>query len=130
MENNYIKKVRTEKGLTQKELAKILQVTQGQISQWEQSETLTMSTLKKIAAALDCSITQLISEYTNLEYYTPNGEKRIDFFSGVNIDPHDLQEKAIFDAYGQLNDTGKEVALKRVEELTEIPRYRAKEEDL
>ena len=58
-----LRKKRKEKGLTQKDLAKRINVTQGQISQWENSRTLQMSTIEKIALALDCSFVNFISEY-------------------------------------------------------------------
>lgn len=35
----------------------------------------------------------------------------------------DLQQKKLYDYFSKLNDEGKQVAIERVQELTEIPRY-------
>lgn len=42
-----IKKIRKEKGLTQKELAKLLNVSEPMVSQYESKETLKLETIKK-----------------------------------------------------------------------------------
>ena len=55
-----IKRVRKEKGLTQKELAKKLNVSEPMISQYESKETLKLETLRKIAMALGVSTFDLL----------------------------------------------------------------------
>lgn len=55
-----IKKIRKEKGLTQKELAKLLNVSEPMVSQYESKETLKLETIKKIAAALGISFSELL----------------------------------------------------------------------
>lgn len=55
--------LREEKGLTQKELAKILEVSDKAISKWENGQSLPrMDTLEKIADVLGTSIEALISD--------------------------------------------------------------------
>ena len=58
-----LKKLRTEKGLTQKELADRLHVTFQTVSKWENDENEPdISTLKELAKLYDCSVDYLISE--------------------------------------------------------------------
>lgn len=59
---NRIKEVRKSKGITQKELAEKLGVTPQAVSQFEKNDSkkFNMSTLQSIAAALDCSIKDLV----------------------------------------------------------------------
>lgn len=42
-----IRKVRKKRGLTQKELAKLLNVSESMVSQYESKETLKLETIKK-----------------------------------------------------------------------------------
>ena len=80
-----IKKIRKEKGLTQKELGKLCGMSEAQIGQYENGlRNPKMETLKKIANALDISYFELldISETTkesNIQKITLNVEiKNID----------------------------------------------------
>jgi len=59
---NNIKEVRKSKGITQKELAEKLGVTPQAVSQFEKNDSkkFNISTLQSIAAALDCSIKDLV----------------------------------------------------------------------
>ena len=79
-----IRKVRKNRGLTQKELAKLLNVSESMVSQYESKETLKLETIKKVANALNISYFELldISETTkesNIQKITLNVEiKNID----------------------------------------------------
>lgn len=79
-----IRKVRKKRGLTQKELAKLLNVSEPMVSQYESKETLKLETIKKVANALNISYFELldISETTkesNIQKITLNVEiKNID----------------------------------------------------
>ena len=56
-----IKKIRNEKKLTQKELARLLNVSEAMISQYEsKNSNLRLSTIQKIAAALGVKLEDLI----------------------------------------------------------------------
>ena len=58
-----IKDARKQRGLTQTELAQLINVTQGAISQWENGNSRpTLDNLVAIARALNCSIDDLIKE--------------------------------------------------------------------
>lgn len=58
-----IKKIRKEKGITQKELGEKLGISQAAIGQFENSASnLKIDTIKKIADALDVNYTRLILE--------------------------------------------------------------------
>lgn len=57
-----IKKIRKEKGLTQKELANKLKVSEPMISQYESKKTLKLETIRKIAKALGVSMSEIIGE--------------------------------------------------------------------
>jgi transcriptional regulator with XRE-family HTH domain len=61
-----IKLARKAKGLTQKQLGKILNVTQATIQQYE-SGTPKLDTLKKIAMALGCATDNLIGQDVSVE---------------------------------------------------------------
>lgn len=142
MVDNYIRKVRVEKGLTQKDLAKKMKVTQGQISQWERSDTLRMSTIDRIAEALGCDSTQLVSAYTRIDLELSDEDyeriKQRAIKEGRPIPPKHVlgspqplqgeypgfwNEDRLWEAYFKLNDMGKHEAIKRVEELTQIKKY-------
>ncbi|MBR0379150.1 MAG: helix-turn-helix transcriptional regulator [Mogibacterium sp.] len=58
-----IKEIRKEKGISQKELAEKLHIAPSALSQIERPENNTqLSTLEKIAAALNCSVFELIDK--------------------------------------------------------------------
>lgn len=57
-----IKEVRKDKGLTQAQLAKLLGMTPQGVSKIEASDNIRTDTLEKVAAALGCSIVDLIDK--------------------------------------------------------------------
>lgn len=57
-----IKEIRKAQGITQKELAELLEVSPVAISQFEQKDNLRMETIRKIANALGISVNELIDE--------------------------------------------------------------------
>ena len=58
---NRIAEMREKVGITQKEMARRLKIRQSTVSRMERKNAnLTLSTLRKIAKALDCSVHQLI----------------------------------------------------------------------
>lgn len=61
MEHIKIKLLRQRKGMTQKELAEKLRVSQQNVSRWETGEVIPrIDKLKLIAEALECSVNDLI----------------------------------------------------------------------
>ncbi len=58
-----IKKARQSKKLSQCEVAKMLNVTQGTVSQWENNISLPRtSLLTKLSSILDCPIEELLND--------------------------------------------------------------------
>lgn len=61
MVDNRIKEVRKEKGITQAQLARLLNVTQGAIQFWENGEREpSFNTLRKVAKVLNCEPWELL----------------------------------------------------------------------
>ena len=63
-----IKEIRKAQGITQKELAELLEVSPVAISQFEQKDNLRMETIRKIANALGISVNELIDESGTNDY--------------------------------------------------------------
>ena len=60
---NSIKRIRESRNIRQVELAKLLNVTQGAISQWETGNCLPQADmLPQIAKVLDCTIDELLQD--------------------------------------------------------------------
>lgn len=150
-----IRQARITIGITQAELAKRLNVTPQAISQYERGvKNPKPATLKKIAAALGVEWYELISnsqdeqaeiakeqmkqaigrvstaitgscKFEISDDFIQDALKKVATISiPVPYNPTRL-EKIIKD-YGNLNDEGQQVAVERVHELTEIPRYKRK----
>lgn len=67
MENN-IKKIRKERGLSQRKLSKLLGVDAGQVSRLESGQTkLHSEWIKKLSPILDCTASELLGEQVVLE---------------------------------------------------------------
>lgn len=175
-----IKKIRKEKGLTQKQLGEKLGISQAAIGQFESNKANPqMETIRKIADALEVELWEIVElDQMDLEtriqqikkmvaQLTPEALEKFEelFIEDLNRNQEsvkkeqdeaakkahaevDAQEKVheLFDSifedavggkrestavqvheiltsYNQLNDVGREEAIKRVNELTEIPKY-------
>ncbi len=124
-----IKLIRKEKGYTQKQLAEKLGTSPQNFAQYENGKRKPkFETLKKIADALGVPAGDLIEsicigpmfedDISALEYLQENySECPLENESEIKT------EKFLLDNYRKLNDTGKIEAVKRVQELTEIPKY-------
>lgn len=139
-----IRKLRKERGLTQKQLGDLCDINEVQIRRYElggKNSNPKKETLQKIARALDVSISDL--------YDFPDYKQSLiddsPFLSalqraGRDFDSDDMAQELLFDKliknlditedkqkllydYNKLNETGKKEAQKRVAELTEVPRY-------
>ena len=56
-----VARVRKEKGISQRELARRLGVTPSTVSRWERKDAnLTLATLRRLAPALDCGVEDLV----------------------------------------------------------------------
>lgn len=171
-----IKKIRKEKGVSQKQLAERLGTSPQNLAQYENGKrTPKIDTLRKIAAALECKVSdidesiivipipkfkptsedieqakqntkarrladklasgeditaeehQLIADYIEREKEgLPRLRESVKNFSNV-IDK--WGEHILVTKYRELNNNGKKEAVKRIDELTEIPRYTAPDPD-
>lgn len=118
--NEKLKKIRTEKGLSQKKLADMIGVSQTAVYSWEKGNMLPkFEQMQRIAAALDVTLDELDSE----------SSKRIlkDFFEEINKATTETmkgaKEAVLISSFRSLNNSGQKEALKRVSELTEIKKY-------
>lgn len=134
-----IKNIRTQKKMTQKDLGeKIGGVPQQQVGRWENGKvTPKLDTIQKIAVALDIDINDLLEStiidkspayraFKNSKY--SDSELAREFMNGrltegIDWKPVDIELIKIFK---MLNRTGQAIAIERVSELTEIPRYTQK----
>lgn len=116
-----IRKFRTELKLTQKELGKAIGTTQQMIAQYENGQrNPKIETLNKIAKALHTTTEELSNHTMSLyEFNMPTSE-----LLNMFLDEKDFEERQRLQAYyGLLNHEGKQEAIKRVSELTEIKKY-------
>ena len=144
-----LKMARKQAGLTQAQLAEKIGVPFQSISQWEHdSRTPNMESLNKLANALGCHVFWLfygdlasvqdqatfmadsISEQMKLNPSVRSrlaAEYIIDIYmkKGYTFTRGELE---LITAFGLLNAKGKEKAIERVQELTEMRRYKAEKE--
>lgn len=133
-----IRRLRNKKEYTQKQLAEKCEMYESQIRKYELGKANPkLSTIQKIAAALEVSLSELINTAESIVETSSStlsgaaeniSESIIDISSGMQILSKD--EQTIMSDYQKLNHTGKKEARKRVNELTEIPRYTQKEKNL
>lgn len=111
-----IRTFRLKKNLSQSALGSKLGISQQQIAQYERGTRFPkFDTLAKIANALDTDI----NEFLDLGALHP-----MDYTEAVFNYEHIRYDK-IKSLYDQLNDLGKEEAIKRVEELTLLDKYKS-----
>lgn len=130
-----IRQVREEKNMTQKAVAALMGISQQAYGQYESGSRVPKpETLGRIAAALDSTLiditrdTDVITEENSSSYIH-------DFVNGTwnqlisenavlekyaNMNP---ELKSLLTAFDRLNDDGQTVAVDRVEELAQIPKY-------
>lgn len=108
--SNNLKKIRIERGITQKKLADALHVSQNAVFNWENGKREpALEMIKKIADALEVDPFTLYS---------------FDMASKVLETGINQKENKLLNNYRQLNDAGQEKAIDQVELLTKIPEYR------
>ena len=126
-----IKKIRNEKKLTQKELARLLNVSEAMISQYEsKNSNLRLSTIQKIAAALGVKLEDLIGLET---FDTPEDfeKKKKELLDSMNKNSETLtivhtvsNNEKIISLMNKLNEKGQEKAIEHVEILTKVNEYK------
>lgn len=113
-----MKKLREEKKISQRVLGEKLGVTQQTIAQYEKAvKPPKYETIEKIANALEVSPSVLQTQHSVVELFA-GITKEFDQTLYENI-----EKQRLLTHYENLNKTGKKEAIKRVEELAEIPKY-------
>ncbi len=136
-----IRYLRIQKNMTQKELGeKLGGIPQQQIGRWENGKSNPkLNTLQKIAAALSVNVNDLLESplddsplYKAFKNANPSdypiGNDFINAQLAKQVDDWEQIDIELVKTFKKLNENGKAVAIERVEELAEIPRYIQKEE--
>lgn len=122
---SFLKSARKAAGLTQGELAKKASISINTVINYENNKrTPTLEIAGKLAKALCIDVQDIIEEAS-----APVSVEGV--FEGENISVYlpappveETPLQALTVAFDKLNDDGQHVAVQRVEELTEIPKYR------
>lgn len=143
-----IKRVRKEKGISQRVLGERLGVTQQTVAQYEKIQELPkFETIRRIATALEVPIGNLVEDWSKIP---PNeiakdisnmassaikdSEKAINniskAFQKTAILKRPTKDELLVYHYSHLNDTGKSEAVRQVEMLTKIPEYRKSDAEI
>lgn len=113
-----LKLMRKEKNVTQKELAKRLNVSQGAISQYENGQTdLSIKQIMKICEALDQPFENWLIISLGMV------AKEMNQGNANNIEVGIL-DKTIIDKAQSLNDNGKQKAIDYMDDLAQMPKYK------
>lgn len=116
---NNIKKYRKEAGLTQRELAEILDVAVGTIQQYELGKRQPrLEMINRIAGALGIGVRRLYPDFRFEDW-----EKTETYKDAKLTRTLDPMRTDLLIHYQKLNSVGRAEAVKRVEELTEISKY-------
>lgn len=130
-----IRKARKSVGLTQEALAKKLNINRATISKYETGEiSPTFEQLQAIAEALNISFIELFDPViasalgtivdNNINSADEAIRKRFGItgdYVVVETDNDDIRQ--LMQAYTKLNSEGQQIAVERIEELTQIPKY-------
>ena len=139
MDFSMLRKARKAAGITQKDLANALGINRATISKYE-SGTIepSISQLKQIAEILQISWFDLLPEHERGTYMLANvianglgtdtGNDTAEFDEESELSYQSLSLIRVGDAFELLNEDGISEAVKRVEELTEIPKYQKAED--
>lgn len=135
-----IRRLRTEKHLTQKQLGERLGVSAQMIGQYETGvRKPRYGTIKRIANALDVITLEIINydHPTNFDRVTDTmltnwlaSKEYIKAEMGTEIEDDSFAQfiNSIAELGFKLNEKGQQIAVERMEELTKIPDYRKDDE--
>ena len=129
-----IKKYRTDANLTQRKMAELLEIPYSTYSNYENdNRTPDSETLQRICDILNISMQDLIGQFA-----TGSGGDESERISELIYQPITpftpenmatmAREQDMITSFRKLNVIGQMEAKKRVEELTEIPRYRRQDD--
>jgi len=126
-----IRTIRKFRKLTQINVAQKAQIAVNSLRLYESGKrTPNLDQLKAIAEAMDSSLADLLDERDQKIFYAgaDEGGDTTEWVHRV-VDGYSFSksEYLLVNAFSALNNDGQKEAVKRVEELTEIPRYQAKQ---
>ncbi len=115
-----IKRIRTEKKLTQKQLGDLCGMADSAIRRYELGKANPkIETVEKIAKAMNVEIFDLMEvpfeSFDNSENYTPHPDK--------DHILNDVYTANLLDAFNSLNASGKQRAVSQVQLVASIPEY-------
>lgn len=118
-----IKRIRKNKGITQKQLAERLNTSQQNLAQYENDKrNPKFETLKKIANALEVYVGELEPDWSQIPFEEISKDFEGQKKDWMEEDKKDQQE--LLQKYNSLNEIGKMEAQKRVGELTQLDQYK------
>jgi Predicted transcriptional regulators len=131
-----ILELRTQKKLTQKQLSDMCGFSQSALNLWENDRRKPkIESLQKIADVLGVSVSEF--DKRSLEMYIQQSQNILNDFSNhpenwVQENPFTeesipVKQVELLKHYNDLNELGKNKAIERIKELTEIPRYKKEE---
>ena len=144
---NNIKRIRNAQNLTQKQLGELCHMPDSAIRKYESGrQKPKYETLQRLASALNCSVDYLCTDEKVIKKYIRLLQDTTGVFQGahyatlpLNFSLENVRElgkmeeqkilwiEQMTELYTLLSDSGKQVALERVKELTYIPDYQKKE---
>ena len=111
-----IKATRIKSGMTQEQLAAVLNTTKAAVSRYESGKREpNLEQLRKIARATNTTVSELVEE--GYWSHVPKYEYEASF----SENPQQVILCGLFD---QLNEVGQQKAIERLEELLEVSKYR------
>ena len=114
-----IKEIRKEKGMTQKKLGELLNVSQQMVGQFEKSDNLRMDTIKKIAKALEVSPFELFDNVDITTEFSDENYRNI-IKEIIDDDWNIRRKKAIIENFDNCDDTGKSKIYEYSKDIAEI----------
>lgn len=131
--NEKIKKIRKERGLTQKQLGELCGIAESTIRRYELGDlNPKLDTIKKIAYALNVTISELFPDNWNDAF---TNEVKKDFKKDLNKDEYysiwtgDPSQIALNYRFKLLNKKGRQKALENIGDLTRIDLYTDQDQD-
>ena len=124
-----IRQIRLSRGMSQKELAQKMGLSQTTVSQFERGTHLpSFKTVTRLARAFDCDPADIYDpgEYPDIPATTWGDLKAqtwgdLQARTGEKIKA--LSDRSLLDDYKKLNSIGRKIAKERIKELCEIERY-------
>lgn len=125
---NRIRELRKKKGASQEDLARLLGVTKSTISKYELGHReISIEQLKKILDFFGIEYGLFLADLDDPKYDEWNNYVMDNFWDALfkkkNTTKSDATTK-LLSAFTTLNPEGQQKAVERVEELTEIPKYK------